>query len=125
MSQFLVAAPVVVVVVVVVISVAVPSVCDPVPLVVAVAMLVAVMCPKFVVIVPDVAVISGLFGAVSWAVAVLVPIVLFHIDAVLSLSPFLCQSPACLLASDLIHLLLLRCHACLLSIACLCCLFVF
>ena len=52
------------------------------------------MFPDVVVIVPDVASVSGLFVVVSWVVTLLDPIVLFHIDAVLSLSPFLCKSPA-------------------------------
>ena len=49
-------------------------------------MLVVVVVLDVVVIVPDVASVSRLFVAVSWAVAVLVPSGLFHIDAVLSLS---------------------------------------
>ena len=69
-------------------------------------MLVAVVFPDVVVIVPGVASVSGLFVAVSWAVVVLIPIVLCHIDAVLSLSTFLSQYPS--------HLLLI-------SFGCCCC----
>ena len=96
MSQFLVATPVPAAAVVVV-SFVVSSVRDPFPFVVAVAVLVAGVFLDVVIIVPDVVSVSGLSVAVSWAIAVLVPIVLFHIDAVLSLFPFLCKSPARLL----------------------------
>ena len=70
---------------------------DPVLFVPAVAVLVAVVFPEVVLIVPDVASVSGLFVAISWAITVLILIGLFHIDAVLSLSPFISQSPARLL----------------------------
>ena len=57
------------------------------------------MIPEVLVHVPGVASVSGLHVAVFGEVAVLGPIELFHIDAVLSLSPFLSQSPAHLLQS--------------------------
>ena len=60
-------------------------------------MLVAVVFPEVLVLVTGVVSVSGLLVAVSGEVSVLGPIKLFHIGAVLSLSPFLSQSPACLL----------------------------
>ena len=87
-------------------------------------MLVAVVFSEGLVIVAGIASVSGLLLAVSWAVAVLVPIRLFHIYAVLSLFfLFFSFSLSRSLASDLIVLLLFRCHAYSLSIAGLCCLF--
>jgi len=64
--------------------------------------LVAGVFPDVVAIVLDVASVSGLFVAVSWADAELIPIKLFHNDAVLSLSPFLFQSPARLLRISIV-----------------------
>ena len=60
-------------------------------------MLVAAVFPEVLVIITGVASVPGLLVAVSGEVAVLVPIKLFHIHSVLSLSPFLSQSPARLL----------------------------
>ena len=57
-------------------------------------MLVAVLFPDVVGIVPGVAAVSGLFVDIFWVIVVLVPIVLFHSAAVLSLSTFFCLSPA-------------------------------
>ena len=90
------AAPVPVAVVVVV-PVVVSFVVVPVLFVRGVVVLVAVVFPEVLVHVPGVASFSGLHVAVSGVVAVLVPVELFHIDAVLSLSPFLSHSPARLL----------------------------
>ena len=62
-----------------------------------VVVLVAVVFPEVLVHVPGFASFSGLLVAVSGEVAVLGPIKLFHIDAVLSFSPFLSRFPARLL----------------------------
>ena len=95
-AQFQVASPVHVDGVVIVLVV-VSFVRDPVLFILSVAMLVAVVFPDFLVIVPGVASVSGLLVTVSWVIAVLILIGLFHINTVLSLSLFLSQSPACLL----------------------------
>ena len=70
---------------------------DPVLFGPAVAVLVAVVFLDVVVNVLGVASVSGLFVDVSLAVVVLIPIGLRHIDAVISLSPCLFQSPSRLL----------------------------
>ena len=78
-------------------------------------MLVVVVFSEVLVIVPGVAFVSGLFVDVSWAVAELIQIGLFHIDSMLSLSPFPSQSPArllrisffCCCSSDMLALSLL------------------
>ena len=60
-------------------------------------MLVVVAFPEVSVLVAGVASVSRLHVAISWEVSVLGPLKLFLIDAVLSLSPFLSQSPSRLL----------------------------
>ena len=60
-------------------------------------MLVVVAFPEVSVLVADVASVSRLHVAVSGEFSVLGPLELFHVDAVLSLSPFISQSPARLL----------------------------
>ena len=75
-------------------------------------MLVAVVFLDVVVIVPGVASVSRLFVAISRAIAVLVLIILFHINAVLSLSPFFVSLP---LARFGFHLFVVDAVPCLLS----------
>ena len=87
-------------------------------------MLVAVVFPKVLVHVTGDAAISGSIVAVSGEVAMLGPIKLFHIDAVLSLFPFLSLSLP--LACFESHFVVVPVPCLLsLSITCLCCLFVY
>ena len=92
LSKCKVSSPVLADVVVVVIPVVVSFAREPDLFVLAVAALVAVVFLDVLVIVLSVASFSELLVAVSWAIAVLISIGLFQIDAVLSLSPFLSQS---------------------------------
>ena len=82
MSQFLIAA-LVPADAVVGVSVVVSSVRDPFPFFVAVAVLIAGVFLNVVVIVPGVVSFSGLLFAITWAIAVLIPTELFHIDTVI------------------------------------------
>ena len=81
-------------------------------------MLVAVVFPEVVVIVPGVASVSGLFVAVSWGnCCAKSSWAISHQRRAFSLS--FSFSFSRLLVSDLILLLLFRCHACSLSLYCL------
>ena len=107
-AQFHVASPVPAAVIVVV-PVVVSSVRNPVLFVLAVAVFVAVVFPEVLVIVTDVASVSGLLVAVSWAVVILVPIGLFHSNAVLSLSSSFFSLPLACFGSHSFVVLLVPC----------------
>ena len=96
-------------------SVVVSFICVPVIFVLGVVVLVVVAFPKVLVLVAGVVSVSRLHVAVSGGFSVPGPLELFHVDAVLSLSPFFSVSH--LFASNLIILLLFRCRAC--SLFCL------